>query len=274
MHSIYVGGVAVHVSYLAESLTNKGHEVHIFTRIAQGQAPYECINGVHYHRCGFDLNSNFVDEIHNMCRSFVDCVFATEDYIGPFDVVHAHDWLAAKALVWIKEGRGRKSIFTIHSTEYGRCGNNFASKSSDRVSHIEWEAMYVADRVISVSKTLRDEVCWLYSVPEDKTSVVYNGVNCTEFDGWIDSLAVRQMYEIGANDPLVLFAGRLVYQKGPDILMQSIPQVLKRYPNAKFIFGGDGGMRQEMEDMAWRMGVRDSTRFLGHINGWRFEGSF
>jgi len=274
MHSIYVGGIAVHVSELAKSFAHKGHDVHVFTRMGHNQPPYEFIHGVHYHRCGFDLNPNFLDEIDNMCRSFVHHVFATEDFIGPFDVIHAHDWLTANALVWIKNGRFRKTVFTMHSTEYGRCGNTFNGGVSEAINHREWSGIYHADKVVAVSKTLREELNWLYSLPENKVNVIYNGVNCRDFDGWIDALAVRKIYEIDEHDPMVLFAGRMVYQKGPDILMEAIPKVLHHYPNAKFFFVGDGGMRWQLEDISHKMNIRSSTRFLGHLNGWRLMDLF
>src|SRR5215468_8379700 len=120
LHSICVGGVGVHVTELAAALERKGHELHVFTRMAEGQSQYCRIDGVHYHRCPFDLHPNFVDEVNNMCRSFVHHVFETEHYLGgAFDVVHAHDWLTANALIWINQGRRRNSIFTMHSSEYG-----------------------------------------------------------------------------------------------------------------------------------------------------------
>src|SRR6201982_1478542 len=94
LHSICVGGVGVHVTGLAAALERKGHGFHVFTRMAEGQPHYAWIDGVHHHRCPFDLHPNFVDEVNNMCRSFVPHVFETENYIGNFDVIHAHDWLA------------------------------------------------------------------------------------------------------------------------------------------------------------------------------------
>jgi glycosyltransferase involved in cell wall biosynthesis len=274
-YSVYAGGVANHVTELAHALMCKGHEVHVFTRMGDNYPlPYENIEGVHYHRCPFGLNSDFQKEIDNMCSSFVKHFFETEDHIGPFDIVHAHDWLTANALIWIKEVRGRKSVFTMHSTEYGRCGNNFAGGSSEHVSHIEWSGIYHADQVIAVSETLKKELNWLYSSPDDKVNVVYNGVKCKEFDGWIDHLAVRKMYEIEEQDPIVLFAGRMVYQKGPDLLMEAIPQILHERHNTKFVFAGEGGMRREVEETAGHMGVNHATRFLGHLDGWRLKDLF
>src|SRR5262245_17370989 len=118
LHSIPVGGVGVHVTELAAALERRKHEVHVFTRIGNNQRPYDNIHGVHYHRCTFALTPNFVDEINNMCRAFVKEFFSVEDHIGQFDIVHAHDWLASNAVVWIKEGRKKKAILTMHSTEY------------------------------------------------------------------------------------------------------------------------------------------------------------
>ncbi|MEK7868606.1 MAG: glycosyltransferase, partial [Candidatus Omnitrophota bacterium] len=100
MHSICVGGVGVHVTELACGLERKGNEVHVFTRAGNSdQAWYECIHGVHYHRCYFNQSADFIEEINNMCRSFVDAFFQTESVTGPFDVIHSHDWLASNAMV-------------------------------------------------------------------------------------------------------------------------------------------------------------------------------
>jgi glycosyltransferase involved in cell wall biosynthesis len=275
IHSIHVGGIAFHVTELACALERKGHEVHIFTRMGRpDHAQYECIHGVHYHRCPFATNTDFIEEINNMCRAFVHVFFATEDHIGRFDVIHAHDWLAANALAWIKKGRGHKAVFTVHSTEYGRCGNNFFRGNSERIRHQEWYGTYCADQVIAVSKALKNEVMWIYNTPESKIDVVYNGINYRNYDGWIDPGNVKSMYGIGPLDPMVLFVGRLVYQKGPDILVSSIPYVLKYHPNTKFVFVGDGDMRKGVEAQTRKMGVSHATRFLGYRNGWQLVDLF
>jgi glycosyltransferase involved in cell wall biosynthesis len=269
LHSICIGGVGVHVTELAASLERKGHEVHVFTRMAYGQQHYEMIDSVHYHRCPFQLNPDFIEEINDMCRSFVHHLFRTEDYMGNhFDIVHAHDWLAANAMNWIKQGRGRKGILTIHSTEYGRCGNNFYGGSSANIREIERSGTYRADRVITVSQALRNEVMWMYEVPWWKVSAIHNGVNLHHFDGWLTPDWVKGRYGIGPMDPTVLFCGRMVFQKGPDLLVEAIPSILRFYPNAKFIFAGDGEMRPQVEWRAHQLGVAHAARFIGFKTGW------
>lgn len=270
MHSISVGGVAAHVTELGAALERKGHEVHIFTRLGNPNQPwYERIHGVHYHRCPYNPSKDFVDDVNNMCRAFVDSFFHTEDYVGHFDIIHSHDWLASNAMVWIKQGRGHKAVMTIHSTEYGRCGNNFFGGNSAKVRDHERHGTYMADKVIAVSKTLKNEVMWMYNLPDWKVSAIYNGINYRNYDGWIDPASVKKQYGIGPLDPTALFVGRMVYQKGPDILIEAIPHILKFYNNAKFVFVGDGEMRGPVENRARQMGVSHATRFLGAHNGWK-----
>ncbi|MDD5680899.1 MAG: glycosyltransferase family 4 protein [Candidatus Omnitrophica bacterium] len=271
LHSISVGGVAIHVTELACALERKGNEVHVFTRMAHhGQPQYERIHGVHYHRCPFACHPDFVEEINNMCRAFVNTVFHVEDYMGAhFDIIHAHDWLASNAMVWIKQGRGRKSILTMHSTEYGRCGNNFYGGNSARIRDHERHGTFCADRVIAVSNAMKNEITWMYNLPDWKASVIYNGVSHRNYDGWIDPAGVRRQYGIGPMDPMIMFSGRMVYQKGPDLLVEAIPHVLRYYGNAKFVFVGDGEMRWGIERRANQIGVGHAARFLGFINGWR-----
>ncbi len=268
VHSVSVGGIALHVTELACALERKGHDVHVFTRVSKtDDLSYERIHGVHYHRCRYPSAANFIEEINNMCRSFVKSFFETEDYIGPFDIVHAHDWLASNAVVWIKEARGRHAVMTFHSTEYGRCGNQFFDNQSAQIRDHERHGSFCADKVIAVSKTLKNEVMWMYNLPDEKVSVIYNGVNYQEYNGWIDAGSVRRMYGIGPMDPMVLFVGRIVYQKGPDLLVDAIPNILNYYHNAKFVFVGDGEMRWDMENRARDMGVGYAIRFLGHRKG-------
>jgi len=213
------------------------------------------------------LNPNFVDEVNDMCRSFAHHFSGVEDLVGTFDVVHAHDWLAANAMIWVKQGRGRRGVLTMHSTDFGRAGNVFHGGQSAREREQERAGTYWADRVIAVSHATKNELMWIYQVPESKVSVVYNGVSMNRFEGAIDQGAVKRHYGIGPMDPTVLFCGRLVQQKGPDLLLEAIPSVLHYYHNAKFVYAGDGHMRHSLVQRARQLHVDHAIRFLGHRDG-------
>ncbi len=267
-HSIAVGGLAEHVSELATALSHRDHEVHVFTRIGDGQTGYDCVDGVHYHRCPYEPHSDFLIDNQRMCNSFVWHLAETESFLSaPFDIIHGHDWLAVKALVQLKNRHGRPVVMTVHSTEFGRCGNQLFEGQSRRIREIEWEGGFIAERLICVSGALRKEVQHLYGVPGDKIHVVYNGVDVQRFDARVDTRSARRQYAVGMDHPLVLFAGRLTLQKGPDLLIEALPDVLTRHPQAKFVFAGDGDLRDSLERRAAVLGVAPATRFVGHRTG-------
>ncbi len=267
-HSIAVGGLAEHVTELAAALQRRGHEVHVFTRIDDRQSGYDCIEDVHYHRCPYEPHPDFLIDNQRMCNSFVWHLAEAESYLSaPFDIVHGHDWLCVRAMMQVKNDHDHPAVMTMHSTEYGRCGNNLYEGPSRRIREIEWEGTYIAERVICVSGALRKEVQELYSVPFDKTQVIYNGIDVQRFDARVNTGSARRQYAIDVGDPVVLFAGRMTWQKGPDLLVEALPGLLEHHPKAKFVFAGDGDLRAGLEQRAVALGVAPSTRFVGHRNG-------
>ena len=275
LHSIAVGGLAPHVSELAAALQRRGHEVHVFTRIGPRQLGYENILGVHYHRCPYQTHDDFLTDNERMCSSFVWHLAETEAFLGtPFDIVHGHDWLSVRAMAQAKNRHHHPVVMTVHATEFGRCGNRLFGGHSKRIREIEWEGAYIADRVICVSGVLRKEVHGLYSVPMDKTHVIYNGVDVGRFDNRVNGRAVRRRCGVGVDEPTVLFAGRLTSQKGPDLLLDAVPGLRRQHRRARFLFAGDGDMREKLEHRARKLGVTPAVRFLGHQTGRDLLGLF
>lgn len=93
-----------HHQSLSFDLFFAGHEVHVFVRAVGAVVQQSVHYGVYYHECPFHLNRDFVQEMQNMCNSFIGHLNAAEQYMGQmFDICHGHDWLAAKAIVQAKQ---------------------------------------------------------------------------------------------------------------------------------------------------------------------------
>ncbi len=248
-----VGGLARAATHLAEELA-KEHEVHFFTR---GIGDLE-VNGVKYHCCT-PHGLNIVDYCRDMSLKLVDRFRETDS--PEFDVLHFHDWHVVEAL---HELQDRRTVFTYHSTEYGRNGNSFGDWWEFReISGKEWYAGLIAKRITAVSNVLKNEIMWLYSIPDWKIDVVPNGIHPDKFYAEVDAGAVKKEYGIHPLAPLIFFAGRLVYQKGPDLLLDAIPSMLRHRWDLKFLFAGDGDMRSYLEKKAADMNL--PVRFLGYL---------
>ena len=254
MYAERVGGLANAATNLAETLVKQNHEVHYFTR---GSIPDQTINGVQYHYCR-PYGQNIVEYCNDMSKAMVS-QFRTHDSPGRFDFLHFHDWHPVQALHYLQD---RNTILTYHSTEYGRNGNQFGDWWEFReISGKEWYGGLIAKRVTAVSATLRNEVMTLYNVPEEKCEVIPNGIVPRAYHASIDPGEVKASYGIHPYAPLILFIGRLVYQKGPDLLIEAIRKVCQHRGDAKVIVAGTGDMRQFLQDRAKDLPVN----FVGYI---------
>ena len=264
-HSIIVGGLAVVVSQHAEALAKLGHDVHLFTRWGEGQSDSEYINGHYYHRCKFDPGQNLLAFAHNMSKSFVTRLHEVERAYGRFDIVHSHDWHVVDALHDLRS-EGRVVVLTFHSTEYGRNGGRFGDWWEFReVSGKEWYGGYIANRITTVSNAMKNELCWLYKIPPLKIDVIPNAINSEEFQAKVDPGRIKEKYGIHPLAPTILFFGRIVDQKGPDLLVEAIPKILSNRWDTKFVFAGEGGLKQYLQHRVAELGVESSTRFTGWL---------
>jgi glycosyltransferase involved in cell wall biosynthesis len=71
--------------------------------------------------------------------------------------------------------------------------------------------------------------------------------------------------------PVVSFAGRLVPEKGADLLIEAFAQVRAQVPGAVLLIAGDGPERPRLEQLADRLALRESVRFLGFLERSRMD---
>ncbi|MEA1984905.1 MAG: glycosyltransferase family 4 protein [Euryarchaeota archaeon] len=266
LHSVKVGGVAPHVSELSEALAAEGHEAHIFTR-AGNFGDYDFINGVHYHRVTHDQSGSIVDQMNAMCDAMYHRFLDVRDEYGDFDILHGHDWHPVNILCQLKAEFGLPFVLTYHSTEWGRNGNKHASWwEAQEISYREWLGGYEAAETIITSTVLKDEVQHLYQIPDHKISLIPNGIYAGKIRKDVDPGEVKKRYGIHPLAPVVLFIGRMSYQKGPDELVEAVAKVLDHRWDTEFVFIGEGEMRPHCEHLAQELGVADSCHFLGYAS--------
>ncbi len=266
LHSVKVGGISPHVTEIAETLADKGHEVHIFTRKGWYR-DYDEINGVHYQRCSHDQSGNIVQQMDKMCNSMFEKFGEVKKEYGDFDILHGHDWHPVTALNSIKKEYDQPYVLTYHSTEWGRNGNQLGWWDEAReISHREWLGGYEASEVIITTDHFKQEVQHQYNIPDYKISVIPNGIFPGKIEKEVNEGEVKEQFGIHPLAPVVLFVGRMSYQKGVDMLIRAIPQVLRDNWDAHFVFIGDGEMKTYCEHLAWQLGIQDSCHFLGYAS--------
>lgn len=265
LHSIHVGGLGVAVTRLAEELAKLGHEVYLFTRRRKGQPRHSRIQDVHYYRCAFNPGHDIIQFFFNMSRAMQKEVIKVSRGGGRFDIIHGHDWHVVHALCNLKM-KGYPVVLSYHSTEYGRRGGAIGEDKQFREIH-GWEIFggEIADRVITVSRSMERELIRICRIPKGKIDIVPNGIDVHNYQIKVDASKFKKENRIPEDQKTVLFAGRLEYQKGPDLLLKAVPEVLKHHPNVLFLFTGAGSKSRGLKRQARKYISMGKVRFLGWV---------
>ncbi len=263
-----IGGISQHVKYLSTSLARSGVKVYVVTCDFPGAPEHEVIDGVEVFR---------IDSYKNPSPDFATWVYLMNVNMqkeaaglinslgGNVDVIHAHDWLVATAAIGLKHVFRKPLFATIHSTETGR--RNGIHFDYERMIH-ETEAWltYEAWKVICCSDYMVSHVQWAFGLPSDKLIMVPNGVNYDIYSKYEneDMRQFRSKFAI-PEEKIVLFVGRLVYEKGVHVLVNAAPKVLTK-ANAKFIIVGNGYMKDQLSGLVKATGLANKVIFTGFVD--------
>jgi glycosyltransferase involved in cell wall biosynthesis len=155
------------------------------------------------------------------------------DERGPVNVMHVHDWHLWRVAEIVREDVGAPIVTTthlLHNPIFGWWGMKLPAE----VIEVEKAACVNADRVITVSHAMASLVAETYGVARERIVAVHNG---------LDPASIETFGGAHSGEPssLVVYAGRIVLQKGVAALLHSAPIVLDAVPNARWVLAGPAG---------------------------------
>ena len=206
-------------------------------------------------RCTLEFTGRYGSDLFGEVERYARCAaeLARREH---FDLVHAHDWMTFPAGIAAARALGRPLACHVHACEYDRSGDH----PDTRIRDLEQLGLDHADRVVCVSHYTSRQLARRYRVDESKLRVVHNAVNKGD-----------QARSTGSQkhipEPVVLFLGRVTYQKGPDYFLEAAARVVAVEPHVKFVMVGSGDMLPKMVERAARMGLARNVHFTGFLKG-------
>lgn len=181
-----------------------------------------------------------------------------------FQVIHAHDWMVGHASESLARVFDIPRIVT-HASEFGR-NKGIQTELQRYIDDCERRLVENSELTIVNSKLMQDELTARWNVPPEQVIIIPNGVDPNKFESESESHILRQKHGFPAKGPLVLYVGRLVWEKGVHVLLKSAPKILKQSPDATFLIAGTGDDKYtaELREIAQSMGIAHHVRFLGH----------
>jgi glycosyltransferase involved in cell wall biosynthesis len=191
---------------------------------------------------------------------------------------HRLDWTIVKDIYRYIKQNDIKVVFSYqyHANLYGRIAAHLARVpciiasvhnvyTIDKKIHRRIINKYLAgwtDRIVAVSKAVKDDVLKYDGVPGSKVEIIYNGVDLSKFLD-TNGNAIRNEFGIPLGAPVLGTVGRLTLQKGQRYLLEAVSQLRGKFPRLVLLVVGDGPLKNELKEYAKTLGIQESVIFTG-----------
>lgn len=197
------------------------------------------------------------------------------------DIVHIHgnkaaiiNWLAQNtSLSMHLSARSRpKCILTVHNYPSNISESDGSRSVSKSISRYMGRVIFnKADLVIAVSEDIKRFIEASNIVDAGRIRCIHNGIDIEKIAaagrlGESTAIDLRKTYGLDQDSFLIGGMGRLVPFKALDILIKSVCEIRKSFPNVYAFILGDGPLRTELENLINERGLKDNVFLLGHVD--------
>jgi glycosyltransferase involved in cell wall biosynthesis len=267
------GGTGSYVYYLSSELLKNGYQIYVVTGSNQAQDV----------KVNPQLDVSFL-KIPKMpiVKSFMLAANSSrklKSIQGTADIDITHPQLPLTPNFAVPPSFSKTLICTVHSTWKGEAeairgepylrlnaNEKFLVSFNGFLRFFEEGMLHRARKIIAVSNFTKWELTNYYKIPAHKIKVIHNGVDIHKFQPAADKRKIKAELGFNPDDIAIVSVGRLYARKGLFTLIESIPAVVKRFPNAKFIISGKG-QSDEMNKLlahAEQLGVKNNIIFTGY----------
>lgn len=127
----------------------------------------------------------------------------------------------------------------------------------------------ITDKIIALTNEEKKDYIKFRIANEDKFDVIYSGIELDKFKELSEDKKQNFVKELGIPEKSLIIGtvGRLVPVKGHEFLIKAAKYIISKYPEAFFVFTGDGPLEQNLKRQALELGINNNIIFLG----WRSD---
>jgi glycosyltransferase involved in cell wall biosynthesis len=254
--------VGQEVRHIVAALAKQQFRVHLFTRES-----FELkLPGVTQHTVEIRSDGDLVAQVDDFTRRASNAFLAQVPLTNPGGMtLLGYEWSSAQVLSLLHSVKNLDFLLILHSLERQR--SDMSSDLNRHIEDIEFKGMREA-RAVLFTEAATAEIarhwlpeCFSRMVPARRPFPVHH------FDSHLDPGAIKGRYQVGPVDPTILFIGDLSERYGPDVLMKSLPPVLKNHKQVRCIFVGDGDLYWPLRVYARYLLLEYAVRLVGALEG-------
>lgn len=267
------GGMEIHAWELAKGLNRCGLGVTIITGRHPDDIEYEERDGVKIYYVGKKkASSTYPLSYWNLSsKKFIEL-----NLIEKFDVVHTES-VAAWGFVRqdLKNKYNIPLITTLQGTTLGELKSTLSKRLSPKSILIiclyifdyftlALRFMKASDIIIAPSNELENDIEKQYRIPRKKLVMIPNGIDTNKFMPNLNVSNLREKYGL-QNKKIIVSIGVMTGQKGQNLLLQVLPELLKENKNVKLVLVGYGPELDNLKNMAKELNISEDVVFTGKI---------
>ncbi len=246
IETMHIPSLSVYQSKLLKLKENfiKENDIYFYEEILETQEKIPFLEGGYGKNLFYEIQifAEFVAKIASKIKKSID-------------IIHAHDWITYPAALYARYLTSKPLVLHVHATEFDRSGDH----PNQYVYDLEKYSFQQADAIITVSNYTKNLIIEKYQIYPDKIFPVYNAI---EFKEEYREVKIKKPIR----QKIVLFVGRITFQKGPDYFVRAAKKVIEEIQNVKFLMVGSGDMYARMIEMAADLGVGKYFHYTGFID--------
>ena len=131
-----------------------------------------------------------------------------------------------------------------------------------KVLKIEHDSYPKFDEVISNTPYMKT---WAEKMGGKNVIVIEQGVDSNVMQKLPKDNILMKKLRINSNDQIVMYLGSILSHSGLEVILDSIPNILKEIPNFKLLIVGDGPNLSSLKQQAKKLGISEKIIFTGFV---------
>ncbi len=229
-------------------------------------------------RYDVDVNGIKVDYFKNLSNKFKLATMLDTPLSAPFkirkdiknqDIIHVHEHRQTLAIIACHYARKYNIPYIVQA--HGSVLPFFQKEGLKNIfdKAFGFKILHNASCVFALTEVEKEQYIKM-GVDEDKIEIVPLGINTDEYENLPSFGKFRSKFEIGLNDKLILFVGRIHKIKGLDLLIESFNHLLnddvsRDYSIKLAVVGPDDGYLSTLEEKIKEYGLEDNVVITGPL---------